>query len=163
MQIQGIIGAIPHSEYKRRRAGWNPRRPEDRRPTMKECAVCLSICSAGSVLRSPGWPATPTPIVSRWLRPYHRPQSAYPASPLNPTQPPQPAYPRWMPPSAASTTSRSKQSKKRGGFGLIPGGCRLGPHPLHPDVGHEPTDRLPHRIRAVDRPNPQRRLRDSAR
>lgn len=23
---------------------------------MKECAVCLSICSAGSVLRSPGWP-----------------------------------------------------------------------------------------------------------
>ena len=28
---------------------------------------------------------------------------------------------------------------------------------------HEPTDRLPHRIRAVDRPNPQRRLRDSAR
>ena len=46
MQIQGIIGAIPHSEYKRRRAGWNPRRPEDRRPTMKECAVCLSICSA---------------------------------------------------------------------------------------------------------------------
>ena len=27
MQIQGIIGAIPHSEYKRRRAGWNPRRP----------------------------------------------------------------------------------------------------------------------------------------
>ncbi|MUV11902.1 hypothetical protein GN236_02800 [Bifidobacterium longum] len=111
MQIQGIIGAIPHSEYKRRRAGWNPRRPEDRRPTMKECAVCLSICSAGSVLRSPGWPATPTPIVSRWLRPYHRPQSAYPASPLNPTQPPQPAYPaypRWMPPSAASTTSRSR-------------------------------------------------------
>ena len=108
MQIQGIIGAIPHSEYKRRRAGWNPRRPEDRRPTMKECAVCLSICSAGSVLRSPGWPATPTPIVSRWLRPYHRPQSAYPASPLHPTQPPQPAYPRWMPPSAASTTSRSR-------------------------------------------------------
>lgn len=30
-------------------------------------------------------------------------------------------------------------------------------------IGHEPTDRLPHRIRAVDRPNPQRRLRDSAR
>ena len=30
-------------------------------------------------------------------------------------------------------------------------------------VGHEPPDRLPHRIRAVDRPNPQRRLRDSAR
>ena len=29
-------------------------------------------------------------------------------SPLNPTQPPQPAYPRWMPPSAASTTSRSR-------------------------------------------------------
>lgn len=37
------------------------------------------------------------------------------------------------------------------------------PHPRHPAVGHEPTDRLPHRIRAVDRPNPQRRLRDSAR
>lgn len=40
-----------------------------------------------------GWPATPTPIVSRWLRPYHRPQSAYPASPLQPTQPTQTAYP----------------------------------------------------------------------
>ncbi|KAB7374844.1 hypothetical protein GBB54_05960 [Bifidobacterium longum] len=111
MQIQGIIGAIPHSEYKHGRAGWKPRRPEDRRPTMKEYAVCLSICSAGSALCSPGWPATPTPIVSRWLRPYHRPQSAYPASPLQPTQPTQtayPAYPRWMPPSAASTTSRSR-------------------------------------------------------
>lgn len=24
---------------------------------MKEYAVCLSICSAGSALRSPGWPA----------------------------------------------------------------------------------------------------------
>ena len=62
-----------------------------------------------------------------------RPQSAYPASPLQPTQPTQtayPAYPRWM---------------------------HHRPHPRHPAVGHEPTDRLPHRIRAVDRPNPQRR------
>ena len=121
MQIQGIIGAIPHSEYKRRRAGWNPRRPEDRRPTMKECAVCLSICSAGSALRSPGWPATPTPIVSRWFRS------------------------RRIQHHLCSQHSQHRRRIRR-----IHAGCHHRPHPRHPAVGHEPTDRLPHRIRAVD-------------
>lgn len=73
-----------------------------RRPPANDEGVCGMFINLFRRQRPAlaGWPATPTPIVSRWLRPYHRPQSAYPASPLHPpqpTQPPQPAYPRWMP------------------------------------------------------------------
>lgn len=123
MQIQGIIGAIPHSEYKHGRAGWKPRRPEDRRPTMKEYAVCLSICSAGSALRSPAGPQLQRlssadgcgRIIVRSRRIQHH------------------------------LCSQHSQHRRR-----IHAGCHHRPHPRHPAVGHEPTDRLPHRIRAVD-------------
>ena len=63
----------------------------------------------------------------------------------------------------SSITSAANTANTDGVSGVSTLDATIGRIHEHPAVGHEPTDRLPHRIRAVDRPNPQRRLRDSAR
>lgn len=52
--------------------------------------------------------------------------------------------------SAVGVSSITSESNTATAAGVSTLDAHHRPHPRHPAVGHEPTDRLPHRIRAVD-------------